>query len=59
MSTDSPVKLVEDYPTIADISLLALRLHRLLDDPHPGLMTWLEARREASVALRDALNKVL
>lgn len=45
--------------TAEQINELCKRLSGLLDDPHPGLMTWLEARIAIATELRAALNSVL
>lgn len=40
---------------IAKLKSLALRFKQLMDDPHPGLFTWIEAVASA----RDEINAVM
>jgi hypothetical protein len=42
-----------------EITVLVRRLHLLLDDPHPELLTWLESRNAAAHALHEALGRRL
>lgn len=39
-------------PTLEQLTNATRQLHQLLDDPHPGLFTWVEAVNEAVQQLR-------
>lgn len=43
--------------TIESIADLCHRLAGLLEDPHPGLSTWIDARNRVACELRDTLSE--
>lgn len=49
----------EKLPSTIEIREQARRFVQLLDDPHPGLFTWVEARTTEGRKLYDMLGKVL
>lgn len=49
----------EKIPTTIEVKDQAKRLVALLEDPHPGLSTWVDARNDAAVKLYKMLRVVL
>jgi hypothetical protein len=49
---------MEKIPTTIDVREQARKLVALLDDPHPGLSTWIEARNGEAVKLYKMLGFV-
>ena len=46
-------------PSTIEVKEQAKRLVALLEDPHPGLATWNEARNSTAIELRKMLTAVL
>lgn len=50
---------MEKIPTTVEVREQARKLVAILDDPHPGLVTWISARNDAVVQLYKMLDEVL
>ncbi len=50
---------MEKLPTQDEVKEKARLLYELLSDPHPGLMTWCEARYRLLVELEKMLHEVV
>jgi hypothetical protein len=50
---------MDKIPTTIEVRDQAKRLVALLEDPHPGLATWIQARNDATVQLYKMLGEVL